>query len=58
MNLEAVDGDKIEIIPVQTEDGMTALAFGFKSILDDYGSKMEELAMDSTCKLHHSSNKG
>lgn len=50
MNLEAVDGDKIEIIPVQTEDGMTALAFGFKSILDDYGSKMEELAMDSTCK--------
>jgi hypothetical protein len=49
-NLEALEGEAIETIPIQPEDGITAIAFAFKSILDDYGTNMEEVAMDSTCK--------
>ena len=50
MNLQAIEGEKIETIPVQSEDGISAIVFGFKGILDDYGSQMEEIVMDSTCE--------
>jgi hypothetical protein len=49
--LEAVDGMAIEIIPIEIEDGIAALAFSFKDIMDDFGSDILEIAMDSTCEL-------
>lgn len=47
--LENHEGDKIEIIPVHAEDGISAIAFGFKEVVDDYGEAITEIAMDSTC---------
>ena len=47
--LENHDGDTIEIIPICAEDGISAIAFGFKEIVDDYGKAITEIAMDSTC---------
>ena len=29
MNLQAIEGEKIETIPVQSEDGISAIVFGF-----------------------------
>ena len=49
--LKAVDGMTIETIPIQVEDGIAALAFAFKEILDDFSKEILEIAMDSTCKL-------
>jgi hypothetical protein len=35
------------------EDGMHAIAFTFKDILDEFGKEITEVAMDSTCKISH-----
>jgi len=51
--LENLEGDRIEIIPVRTEDGISAIAFGFKEIVSDYGKEITEIAMDSTCLSNH-----
>jgi hypothetical protein len=45
-----VDDLDIEIISVPEEDGISSLAFNFKSILGDYGEEIIEIGMDSTCK--------
>lgn len=47
--LEWLDGIDIDIIPIQPEDGMSTIVFGFREILDDYGKDIKEIAMDSTC---------
>lgn len=49
--LTQFDGIDIELIPLHIEDGISTIAFGFKTILDDYGAKVQEIAMDSTCTL-------
>ena len=51
MVLEKMQGTDIEIIPIRTESGLHAIAFGLKEILDGWAEKTEELAMDSTCKF-------
>jgi hypothetical protein len=51
--LENLEGDRIEIIPVRAEDGISAIAFGFKEIVSDYGKEITEIAMDSTCLSNH-----
>jgi hypothetical protein len=48
--LQRVDDLDIEIISVPEEDGISSLAFNFKSILGDYGEEIIEIGMDSTCK--------
>lgn len=47
--LAQFDGIDIELIPLHVEDGISTLAFGFKTILDDYGAEVQEITMDSTC---------
>jgi hypothetical protein len=48
--LELMQGlEDCEIIPIRKEKGINAIAFGFKSVLDDVGKGVEEIAMDSTC---------
>ena len=49
MVLKHAEDLDIEIISVQTEDGILSLAFSFKNILEDYGEEIVELAMDLTC---------
>lgn len=56
MVLEREEGLNIEIIPIQTEDGISSLAFSFKNILQDYGEEIIEIAMDSTCANLHNTN--
>ncbi|KAF8220084.1 hypothetical protein L208DRAFT_1335813, partial [Tricholoma matsutake] len=52
MVLEHEEGLDIEIIPIQTKDGISSLAFSFKNILQDYGEEIIEIAMDSTWKTN------
>ncbi|KAJ7440654.1 hypothetical protein B0H11DRAFT_1750566 [Mycena galericulata] len=52
MLLERLDGEKIEIIPVQKEPGIEAISFSFINILRDFGDQIEEVAMDSTWKTN------
>lgn len=47
--LESMEGHKVEIIPVALEDGIEAVAFTFKGVLEDVGKDIVEVAMDSTC---------
>jgi hypothetical protein len=42
-------GNEIEIIPLHTERGINAVAFGIRTVLAEFGNSIEELAMDSTC---------
>lgn len=48
--LEKAENDA-EIISVRAEDGIYAMAFTFKGVLDVLGKDIEEIAMDSTCKF-------
>jgi hypothetical protein len=48
--LENYNGAKINIIPIPEEEGIVALAFGFKEVFDEFGLDFEEVAMDSTCE--------
>lgn len=41
----------VENIPVTQREGTSTVAFAFKEILDEFGGKVEEVAMDSTCKF-------
>jgi hypothetical protein len=41
---------KINVIPFQKEDGISMIAFAFREVLDEYGDKIEEIAIDLTCK--------
>ncbi|KAJ7500342.1 hypothetical protein B0H11DRAFT_1714850 [Mycena galericulata] len=52
MLLERYDGEKIEIIPIEKENGIVAIAFSFITILRDFGEEIAELAMDSTWKTN------
>ncbi|KAF8226473.1 hypothetical protein L208DRAFT_1301598 [Tricholoma matsutake] len=48
--LQHMNNLDIEIILVPEEDGISSLAFNFKSILGDYGEEVIEIGMDSTYK--------
>ncbi|KAJ7716732.1 hypothetical protein DFH07DRAFT_700087, partial [Mycena maculata] len=50
--LERVEGEKIEIIPIEKQSGIDAVAFSFINILRDFGDQIEEVAMDSTWKTN------
>jgi hypothetical protein len=39
-----------EPIPLAQEDGVTAIAFALPDLLRQFGGRMRELALDSTCK--------
>jgi len=41
----------VDIIPTVQEDGIDAVAFTFRGVLEDIGKEIAEVAMDSTCKL-------
>lgn len=47
--LAKMDGKEVEIIPVTQEDGIHAIAFTFKDVLEKIGKEVIEIAMDSTC---------
>lgn len=47
--LEKAEGSKTEIIQIEPEAGIHAIAFTFKGILEDFGENIEEMAMESTC---------
>lgn len=49
--LEKKEGHAVEIIPTICEDGINAIAFTFKGVLEDIGGDIIEVAMDSTCTL-------
>ncbi|KAJ7104672.1 hypothetical protein C8R44DRAFT_640136, partial [Mycena epipterygia] len=42
----------LNIIPVTPEDGISAIAFTFREIVDEYGADVEEIALDSTWKTN------
>ncbi|KDR77335.1 hypothetical protein GALMADRAFT_66460 [Galerina marginata CBS 339.88] len=50
--LQSKEGHEVEIIPTIREDGISAVAFTFKGILEDVGSDIVEVAMDSTWKTN------
>ncbi|KAJ6506451.1 hypothetical protein DFH09DRAFT_1200157 [Mycena vulgaris] len=50
--LEKYEDLSVEIIPITAEDGISALAFSFREILDEFGVDIEEIAMDSTWKTN------
>ncbi|KAF8871936.1 hypothetical protein CPB84DRAFT_1753800 [Gymnopilus junonius] len=43
---------KIDIIPIQVEEGIDALAFTFKGVLNEVRKEIVEVAMDSTWKTN------
>ena len=45
--LKNQDGNTIEIIPICAKDGISAIAFSFKKIVDNYGKEITKIAMDS-----------
>lgn len=47
--LEAEAGTTVERIPIVEESGISTIAFAFKEVVDAYGDRTEEVAMDSTC---------
>jgi hypothetical protein len=47
--LQAANPKYIKILPITTEDSISALAFAFKEPLNKYGKEVLEMAMDSTC---------
>lgn len=49
MLLTKMDGEEVEIIPITQEDGIHAIAFTFKDVLEKIGKQIIEIAMDSTC---------
>ena len=49
--LKNQDGNTIKIIPIYAKDGISAIAFGFKKIVDNYEKKITEIAMDFTCSF-------
>ncbi|KDR65422.1 hypothetical protein GALMADRAFT_16473, partial [Galerina marginata CBS 339.88] len=50
--LESKQGHEVEIIPTVQEDGINAIAFTFKGVLEDVGGDIVEVAMDSTWKTN------
>jgi hypothetical protein len=48
--LEKAEGKSVEVIPIEPEDGIYAIAFTFKEIIDEISKAVEEVAMDSTCR--------
>jgi hypothetical protein len=48
--LAAEHGVTVEIIPIEPEDGISVMAFAMKEAVDVYGTRVAEVAMDSTCK--------
>ncbi|KAF8884072.1 hypothetical protein CPB84DRAFT_1817005 [Gymnopilus junonius] len=50
--LEKKEGHEIEIIPVQLEEGIDAVTFTFKGVLDVVGEEIVKVAMDSTWKTN------
>ncbi|KAJ7448909.1 hypothetical protein FB451DRAFT_1053504, partial [Mycena latifolia] len=51
MVLDQMHGKEVEVIPINAEQGLHAMAFGLKEVLDGWGERTEELAMDSTCRF-------
>ena len=49
--LQEKEGHEVEIILTIREDGINAIAFTFKGILEDIRGDIIEVAMDSTCTL-------
>ncbi|KAG6917946.1 hypothetical protein DXG01_017130, partial [Tephrocybe rancida] len=50
--LEACEGIEVNVIDVPHEKGISSLAFAFREVLSVYGSKITEIAMDSTWKTN------
>ena len=48
--LDSKQGREVDIIPTVREDGIDAIAFAFKGVLEEIGEEIVEVAMDSTCK--------
>ena len=48
--LAKMDDEEVEIIPIIQEDGIHAIAFTFKDVLERIGRQVIEVAMDSTCR--------
>ncbi|KAJ7694762.1 hypothetical protein B0H17DRAFT_873912, partial [Mycena rosella] len=42
----------VEIIPITAEDGISSIAFAFREILDEFGTMVEEIALDSTWRTN------
>ena len=51
MLLEQAEGLDVENIPVREQEGRPAFAYAFKDVLAAWGTKVVELALDSTCEL-------
>lgn len=51
--LKSKEGHEVDIIPIIQEDGIDAVAFTFRGVLEDVGKEIAEVAMNSTCKLFH-----
>ncbi|KIM44631.1 hypothetical protein M413DRAFT_43043, partial [Hebeloma cylindrosporum] len=43
---------EVDIIPTVREDGIDAVAFAFKGVLEEIGEEIAEVAMDSTWKTN------
>ena len=47
--LKGSEGNAIEMITTTSKDGISTIAFVLKDAVDGYGTKVAEVAMDSTC---------
>ncbi|KIK52109.1 hypothetical protein GYMLUDRAFT_111298, partial [Collybiopsis luxurians FD-317 M1] len=50
--LKHLEGTKVEKIDITQRDGISAIAFAFKEILDDMGKTIDKILMDSTWKTN------
>ena len=43
---------KVEMIPIQSPDGYESFGFSLKNIAEQWGARIREIAIDSTCTSH------
>jgi hypothetical protein len=43
---------RVEAVPIDPEPGLTVIAFSLPEILNQWGGRIRELSMDSTCEIH------
>jgi hypothetical protein len=51
-------GEKMQLIDLKEETGISSIAFAFEDVLRRHGSNIEEIAMDSTCKCWFARHQG
>jgi hypothetical protein len=51
MVLNSWEGNKLKVLELEQESGISSIAFTFEDVMRRWGDNIQEIAMDSTCQL-------